>query len=85
MDAVTDTHNAALFRVLLSLHYTNGEWSGVHHLPCFYVHAVTGEHAREMALAVANPDTRFTTSGSAIAVDGSLDPISATYFTWSTP
>jgi hypothetical protein len=79
----------------MSLHYSKTEkgttWSGTLHLPTFYVHAVDGEHAKGMALAVANPDARFgMTSGSAIAMIGSedeivsnLNPDESTYYSWS--
>jgi hypothetical protein len=76
-----------LFRTLMSLHYTTvgaGTWSGSYQLPTFYVHAVDGEHAKGMALAVTNPDGRSVkSSGSAIAIDDSANPDESTYYSWS--
>jgi hypothetical protein len=77
-----------LFRVIMSVHLKNAEWSYSNQVPSFYVHAVSPQDAESNAIRVcaasASAKDEFRTSGSVIQVDSDLEPMdNETYRSWS--
>jgi hypothetical protein len=87
-----------LYRIIMSAHfytpsaYLNSPgWKSTRQVPTFYVHAQHSEHARLVAVDIvmsmhpATCDGSYT-SGTALQVDSSLDPIGMAeeeYLSWN--